>query len=102
MSKERLVRVLIGNQLSLHGREVKITVFRASHIVWIWFWMDRWQVKSNLSWWEFNSSLAQLDRPVDDPPKTEVKVVRGVQENCRQYQEAKEAIVMCLVFLSSI
>ena len=47
MSKEWPVRVLIGNQVSLRGRKVKITVFRTLHIVWIWFWMDRWQVKSN-------------------------------------------------------
>ena len=53
-------------------------------------------------WLEFNSSLAQLDRPVDDPLKTQVKVGRGVQENTSQYREAKEANVICLVSLTNI
>ena len=33
-------------------------------------------------------------RPVDDPSKTQVKVGRGVQENTRQYREAKESNVI--------
>ena len=100
MDKEWPVRVFSTDQLFLRGREVKVTVFR---IVWLWFWVGRRQVKSNWrGWCEFNSSLAQLDRLVDDPPKTEVKAGREVQENTRQYREAKEVNVICLVFLTSI
>ena len=102
MSKVWPVRVFIRSQLFLRGREVKVTVFPTAHIVWLWFWMGRRQVKSNWGWWEFNSSLAHLDRPVDDPPKTKVKAGRGVQENTRQYREAKEANVLCLVFSTNI
>ena len=50
----------------------------------------------------FNSSLAQLKRPVLDPPKTQVRAGRGVKENTCQYREAKEANVICLVFLTDI
>ena len=46
-SKERPVRVVSSNQLFLRGREVKATVFRTAHIVWLWFWVVRGQVKSN-------------------------------------------------------
>ena len=49
--------------------------------------MDRGRVKS---------------RSFPDPHKTEVKAGRGVQENTRQYLEAKEATVICLVFLTNI
>ena len=96
MSKERPVRVFISNQLFLRGREVKVTVFLVVHIAWLWFWVDRRQAKFNL---KFSSSLALL---VNDPSKTQVKDGRGVQENVRQYREAKEANVCCLVFLSNI
>ena len=51
---------------------------------------------------KFSASFAQLDKPVDDPPKTEAKVGRGVQENTRQYREAKETNVICLLFLINI
>ena len=50
----------------------------------------------------FNSSLAQLKRPVLDPPKTQVRAGRGVKENTWQYREAREANVICLVFLTDI
>ena len=50
----------------------------------------------------FNSSFVELDRPVNDPTKTQVKAGRGVQENTRQYREAKEANVICLAFLTDI
>ena len=86
-SKERPVRVFIGEHLSLRGREEKVTVFRLVRIVWLQFWVDRGPVKS---------------RSVPDPPKTEVKAGRGVQENTRQYREAKEANVIRQVFLTNI
>ena len=47
---------------------------------------------------KFNSSLAQLDRPVDDPRKSQVKAGRGVLENTSQYHEAKEANVIASCF----
>ena len=63
VSKERPVRVVVGNQLFLRGREVKATVFRTAHIVWLWFWVVRGQVKSNWGWRGFNShSLSWTDR----------------------------------------
>ena len=37
-----------------------------------------------------------------DPPKTEFKAGRGVQENTRQYRETKEANVIFLVLLTNI
>ena len=37
MSKERPVRVVVGNQLFLCGREVKATVFGTAHIDFGWF-----------------------------------------------------------------
>ena len=37
-----------------------------------------------------------------DPPKTEFKAGRGVQENTRQYREAEEANVIFLVLLTNI
>ena len=37
VSKERPVRVVVGNQLFLRGREVKATVFRTAHIDFGWF-----------------------------------------------------------------
>ena len=37
VSKERPVRVVIGNQLFLRGREVKATVFGTAHIDFGWF-----------------------------------------------------------------
>ena len=62
VSKERSVRVVVGNQLFLRGREVKVTVFRTAHIVWLWFWVVRGQVKSNWGWQGFNShSLSWTD-----------------------------------------
>ena len=45
-------------------------------------------------WWKFNSSLVQLGKLVNDPPKTVVKAGRGARENTRQYREAKDANVM--------
>ena len=48
------------------------------------------------------SSTDGWRRLVDDPPKTEIKAGRGVQENTWQYREAKEANVICLVFLTNI
>ena len=63
VSKEGPVRVVGGNQLFLRGQEVKATVFRTAHIVWLWFWVVRGQVKSNWGWWGFNSlSLSWTDR----------------------------------------
>ena len=63
VSKERPVRVVDGNQLFLRGREVKATVFKTAHIVWLWFWVVRGQVKSDWGWWGFNShSLSLTDR----------------------------------------
>ena len=63
VTKERPVRVVDGNQLFLRGREVKATVFRTPHIVWLWFWVVRGQVKSNWGWWGFNChSLSWTDR----------------------------------------
>ena len=62
VSKERSVRVVGGNQLFLRGREVKVTVFRTAHIVWLRFWVVRGQVMSNWGWWGFNShSLSWTD-----------------------------------------
>ena len=49
-------------------------------------------------WWKFNSSPAQVDRSVSDPPKNQVNAGRGVQENTRQYREVREANVICVVF----
>ena len=58
MSKKRPVRVVVGHQLFLRGREVKGTVLRTPpKVVWLWFWVVRGQVKSNSSWWGFNSHL---------------------------------------------
>ena len=63
VSRERPVRVVDGNQLFLRGREVKVTVFTTAHIVWLWFWVVRGQVKSNWGWWGFNShSLSWTNR----------------------------------------
>ena len=71
MSKERPVRDFIGEHLSLRGREVKVTVFRVARIIWLW--ADREPFKLNWGWtWS-----------VPDPPKTEIKAGRGVQENTR-------------------
>ena len=87
MSKERPVRDFIGKHLSLRGREVKVTVFAI-----VWLWADRKPFKLTWGWtWS-----------VPDPPKTEIKAGRAVQENTRQYREAKEANVICLVFLTNI
>ena len=46
--------------------------------------------------------FGKLDLSVSDPPKTQVKAGCGVQENIRQYREAKEANVICVVFLTNI
>ena len=95
MSKERPVRDFIGKHLSLRGREVKVTVFRIARIVWFRFWADREPFKLNWDWtWS-----------VPDPAKTEIKAAwawSAVQENTRQYREAKEANVICLEFLTNI
>ena len=42
------------------------------------------------------------DRPVDGPPKTQVKAKLDVEENARQYRLTKEANVICLGFLVNI
>ena len=90
MSKERPVRDFIGKHLSLRDREVKVTVSRIARIVWLW--ADRKPPKLNWGWtWS-----------VPDPPKTEIKAGRGVQENTRQYREAKEANIFYLAFLTNI
>ena len=80
VSKERAVRVVTGNQLFLRGREVKATVFRSAHIVWLWFWVVRGQVKSNWGWRGFNShSLSWTDRSSIHP---KLKSKLGVE--CRK------------------
>ena len=99
MSEEGPVRFFIAKHLSLRGREVTVTAFLLDLVIWLWFWVDRWQAMFNR---KFDNSLDQLDKLVDDPPKTEVKVGRGVQENTRQYRKAKETNVICLVFLTNI
>ena len=43
-----------------------------------------------------------MDRPVDDPPKTQLKAGRGLQENTGKYREAEEENIVCLVFLTNI
>ena len=48
----------------------------------------------------FNSSVAQLKRSVLDPPKTQVKTGRVMQENTRQYREDKESNVICLILFN--
>ena len=104
MSKERLVRVFIGKHLSLRGREVKVTVFLIDcppRLTLVLGGSLTGQVQLRC-WWKFNSPLVQLGNLVNDPPKTVVKAGRGVQENTRQYREAKEANVVCLVFLTNI
>ena len=39
---------------------------------------------------------------VPDPPKTQVKDGRGVQENTKQYRETMEANIIYPVFLTDI
>ena len=85
MSNERLIRVFIGKHLSLRGREVKLS----SDLPALFDFSFRW--------------IADRSTPtVPDPPKTQVKAGRGVQENTRQCHKPKEANVICLVFLTNI
>ena len=44
----------------------------------------------------------RLDWSVLDPPKTQVKAGCGVQENTRQYREAREGNLNCPTFLTNI
>ena len=61
VSKERPVRVVVGNQLFLRGREVKATVFGTAHIDFGWF-ADR-SSPTEVGGEEFNShSLSWADR----------------------------------------
>ena len=87
-SKERPVRVFVGKHLSLRGREEKVTVFPDFSALFDFSF--RW--------------IADRSSPDRSPiqPKHEVKAGRGVQENTRQYRRAKEANVICLVFLTNI
>ena len=75
------VRVFIGNHLFLGGQEVKVTVFRTTQIVWLWFWVDRRQVKSNWGWCEnwILHSLSWTDR---SPIQPKLKSKLGVE--CRK------------------
>ena len=91
MSEERRVRFFIAKHLSLRGREVKADLPASFDFGFGWI-ADRPCSTENLI------LRSKLDKPVDDPPKSEVKVGRGVQENTRQYREAKETNVICLVF----
>ena len=82
MSKERPVRDFIGKHLSLGGREVKVTVFQIACIV---FDFDFGRIGNRSS-----STEVGLDRsPID--PKLKSKLGVGMQEDTRQYREAKEA-----------
>ena len=83
VSKERLVRIVIGNQLFLRGREVKATVLRTrpSRLTLILGGSRTGQVQ------------LKLVRSALEPPKTQVRAGCGVHENTRQYRGAKEANV---------
>ena len=59
MSEERPVRFFIAKHLSLHGREVKVTVFLLDHVIWLWFWVDRRQAMFNR---KFNTSIIWTNR----------------------------------------
>ena len=83
LNKKRHVRVFIGKHPSLRGREVRVTSYLPSSFNLSFEWIVDRSNPTEVLVENFNSSLAQLDRPVDDPPKTQVKVGRGVQENTR-------------------
>ena len=76
MSEERPVRFFIAKHLSLHGREVKVTVFLLAHVIWLWFWVDRRQAMFNR---KFNTSIIWTNRSTIHP---KLKSKLGVQ--CRK------------------
>ena len=78
VSKERPVRVVVGNQLFLRGREVKATVFRTALIDFGWWFADR-SCPTEVGE-EFNShSLSWTDRSSIHP---KLKSKLGVE--CRK------------------
>ena len=89
MNKKRHVRVFIGKHPSLRGREVRVTSYLPTSFNLSFEWIADRSNPTEVLVENFNSSLAQLDRPVDDPPKTQVKIGRGVQENTRQVPQGQ-------------
>ena len=99
VSKERPVRVVVGNQLFLRGREVKVTVFGTAHIDFGWF-ADRsspTEVGENL----ILTRSVGLIGPRSTQNSSQSWAC-GVQENARQYREAREGNVTCPMFLTNI
>ena len=91
LREERPVRVFIGKHLSLRGGEVKLTVLNM-----ILVGSRKSQVQLSFGKSSILHSLSWIDRSWTDPPKTQFKAGRRVQENTRQYREVGKRF--CVVF----
>ena len=102
INKERPVRVFVDKHLSLRSREVKqLSYDLPKSFDFDFEWIADWSSPT-----EFceNSIPRSLSWTVRSPihPKLKSMLGGGVHENNRQYREAKEANVICLVFLTNI